>query len=240
MPAPQSKPMVVTFSRVVSLSHSLTPNAPRWPGDPALEAEWVADIETHGYALRRVSLGEHTGTHLTTARCFDPTGTTTDDLDPEQLVGPAVVVPAPAAMAGLPAGIGRGVFEAWEQSHGRIEPGTWVLVRTGWDARWVDPAAYMATDATGALAHPGVSEAAARWLARERGIAGLGIDSPGAEPGSDSGFRTSRTVLAAGGLILENLTRLHQVPERGATLVIGALPLAGGAGSPAQVLALCP
>ena len=41
-------------------------------------------------------------------------------------------------------------------------------------------------------------------------------------------------------MILECLNNLERLPATGATLVIGRLPLVGGSGSPASVLALTP
>ena len=58
------QPKTITYSRVVDLSHSIHPNMPRWPGDPRVEFQPVAQISSEGYFLRRVSLGEHTGTHI--------------------------------------------------------------------------------------------------------------------------------------------------------------------------------
>jgi kynurenine formamidase len=46
--------------------------------------------------------------------------------------------------------------------------------------------------------------------------------------------------LPAGLWHLEGLVNLDQLPPRGATIVIGAVPLQGGSGAPARVLALVP
>ena len=59
-----------SFSRVIDLSWPIRPGIPRWPGDPNVEFETVSDLETNGYFLRRFSMGEHSGTHLSVPAGF--------------------------------------------------------------------------------------------------------------------------------------------------------------------------
>ena len=56
----------------------------------------------------------------------------------------------------------------------------------------------------------------------------------------DTELSISRLALAQSSLVLECLNNLDQLPATGATLIIGRLPLVGGSGSPASVLALVP
>ena len=55
----------IAYSRVVHLSHRIAPDMPRWPGDPPLELETIADCAVDGYYLRRIAIGEHSATHVT-------------------------------------------------------------------------------------------------------------------------------------------------------------------------------
>jgi len=72
--------------------------------------------------------------------------------------------------------------------------------------------------------------AATRFLVEERGI----------DPGADATLAANAILLQGERFHLENLTHLEQVPAIGATLFVGALPIAGGGGAPARVLALLP
>lgn len=54
----------IHYSRIVDLSHVITPSIPLWPGDPAVTFEVWASQEQDGYYLRRFSLGEHSATHM--------------------------------------------------------------------------------------------------------------------------------------------------------------------------------
>lgn len=132
------------------------------------------------------------------------------------------------------------LLRAWERQHGPIPPRSLVLMATGWDRRWETPASFLNLGPDGTPHFPGFGLEAARWLLEERQAAGLGTDTHGVDPGDDTTFAASRAVLARGGLVLENLARLGDLPPRGATLVVGLLPLVGGSGSPAAVLALVP
>jgi kynurenine formamidase len=77
-------------------------------------------------------------------------------------------------------------------------------------------------------------------LIKGRGIAGLGTDTAGVEPGVDADFFVSRSALENRLIVLENLTNLNVLPPTGALLVVGLLRLEGGSGGPASVTALVP
>ena len=109
-----------------------------------------------------------------------------------------------------------------------------VLVCTGWSAFLGDAGRYV-TD----LRFPGVSSEAARLLV-ERGVAGLGIDTLGVDPGNSTDFAAHNTTLPAGLWHLEGLVNLELLPARGALLAVGAPLLVGGSGVPARPLALLP
>ena len=54
----------IRYSRVVELSHPIQPGMPAWPGDPPTRFTTLARLASQGFFLRRLSLGEHSGTHL--------------------------------------------------------------------------------------------------------------------------------------------------------------------------------
>jgi kynurenine formamidase len=201
----------------------------------------VAQLERDGYYLRRFSMGEHSSTHLNAPNSFHANGASVDWYSAESLVLPAVVMDVCAQIAGNPDyALLHAAVLAWEHRHGLVSGGSVVLLYTGWQAKWDDPAAYFGQDTRGGLHFPGFSVDAARFLLEERGVAGVGIDTPGVDPGQDSTFPTNRLVLEQPRIVLENLTNLDQLPPVGTTLVIGILPLEGGTGTPASVVAFVP
>jgi len=79
---------------------------------------------------------------------------------------------------------------AFEAEHGQIEPGTIVLVRTGWSERWPDRLRYLGDDTPGdatRMHFPGISRAAAEALV-ERRIAAVGIDTARIDHGPSQEF----------------------------------------------------
>ncbi len=238
-------PPTLRYSRLVSLSQPLHPEMPQWPGDPPLEWQPVAAWETDGYFLRRFAMGEHSGTHANAPAAFHPGGVGIDAYPPESSIAPAVVIDGRAAAAANPDyTLTLAALWAWEQRQGPIPAGSVVLLFTGWGSKWDNPAAYLGMTASGTepggLHFPGFGLDAAQWLLRERDIAGLGIDTAGVDGGQDSGFAVNSLLLERPRLVLENLGNLGQLPPVGVTLMVGVLPLTGGSGSPAAVLAFLP
>lgn len=231
----------ITYSRVVHLSHVIAPDMPQWPGDPPLEITTVAERAAHGYSLRRVAIGEHSGTHFNAPLSFCEGGTAMHAVGADALIAPAVVLDARSQAAAdpdylaLPADLA-----AWERAHGRMPAGSMVLLLTGWAARWSEPTAFFNVDADGCMHFPGFSPELADMLVDQRHIAGIGIDTHGVDGGRDRRFAVNARVLRRARLVVENLANVDRLPPTGATLVIGVLRLRDGCGSPAAVLALVP
>ena len=237
----QPGPGVISYSRVVDLSWAITPGIPRWPGDPAIETEVVAGIERDGYFLRRFSMGEHSGTHLTAPASFFARGPDAAAYPAGRLVVRATVIDVTAHCENHPDySLTLGDLAEWEREHGTVGAGSLVILRTGWRRRWQDPAGYLGSGPDGRLHFPGFGVDAARMLLEQRQAAGFATDTAGVEPGADREFLVSRLALAESRIVLENLTNLEQLPSAGATLVIGLLRLAGGSGAPASVTAFVP
>lgn len=212
-----------------------------WPGDPRPATRVWATIEANGYALNRWAIGEHTGTHLGAPAHFTPGGPTVDQLAVEHLVGPCAMIDARDRAERDPDyALSVDDLIAWEARHGPIPRRSFVLLGTGWDRHWSAPDRYFNVDDHGVMHFPGFSPEAAAWLLNQRDALGLGIDTPGVDPGCDTSFATNERLSRAGRIHLENLCQVTQLPPQGAWLVIGALPLVGGSGSPARVLALIP
>lgn len=229
---------VLRYRRVVHLSHVLAPGMPEWPGDPALRFEPVATLGTHGYALRGLAIGEHSGTHVNAPISLHVGGAAIDAYPAAALVAPAVLIDVSAAAArDADHRLSIDEIAAWEATHGAVPADAVVLLRSGWAARWNEPARFLNVGADGRLHFPGFSLAAAAFLLDQRGVAGLGIDTHGVDGGDAEAFAVNTRVLERPRLLLENLANLEQLPAVGATIVVGALRLAGGTGSPAAVLA---
>jgi kynurenine formamidase len=190
--------------------------------------------------------GEHTGTHFD-APIHWVTGRQLDDVSqvpPGRLVGPAVVLDHAAQAAADPDHLLTiQDVEAFEAEHGPLPDGGWLLYRTGWDARADDQAAFLNADSSGPHT-PGIDVDCARWLATERPIVGIGVETVGTDAGAAHGFDPAfpchSFLLGAGKYGLTQLANLARLPTTGALLVAAPLKIVRGSGSPTRVLALVP
>ncbi|WP_437675647.1 cyclase family protein [Sorangium sp. So ce131] len=227
-------------ARVVDLSHPITPEMPLFPGSKPYATQTLGTVEKDGYYINRFSMDEHAGTHVDAPAHFKTGTATVEQIAPEHLVGAAAVVDVTAKVAASPDHqLTVEDLRGWEARHGALGPRHIVLVRTGWAARWGEPARYQNQDAKGVMHFPGVSVEASRYL-HERGVRGIGIDTLSTDPGPSQTFEQHKTFLGAGGYHIENLANLDQLPETGAVVMVAPLPLARGSGAPARVLALVP
>ena len=227
--------------RIVDLTQPLGERTLLWPGSPPVGFDPVAEIEEIGYFARAFRSPEHAGTHLDAPAHFDPAGEPADRLAPERLIVRGWMLDAGDRCAAEPgAEIGAAEIEEFEHRHGAIEPGGALLLRTGWDAHRRDPDRFFGSGRPGAgggLLFPGFAPSAADFLLA-RGAAGIGTDTLSVDPGAATEFPVHRITLPAGLWHLEGLIELGRLPPSGFTLFVGALPLAGGSGAPARVLAL--
>ena len=237
---------------IISLSQPLTPSMPHWPGDPPTSITAVASHATHGYALRAITIGEHSGTHMNAAISFDPQGATIDTYAP--LMAPLIVIDVEAHVAaqGPRTIIDVDMLRRHEDVHGRLPPQAFVAIRTGHARYWNNHHHYLfGVDAPSSsaeqeaqhapqLAFPGLSVDAAMFLQRDRCIVGIGIDTHGIDPGHDDAFAANNAMAAARIPVVENLAHLERVPPHGAQIVVAPIPIVGGTGAPCTVTAIVP
>lgn len=191
-----------------------------------------------------IHTGEHTGTHLDAPNHWlsGRDGLDVARVPLRDLVAPAAVIDMSARVADDPDFLLEvDHLQAWEKQHGPLPEGGWLLYRSGWDARASDQDRFLNVDETGSHT-PGVSPDCARWLAEETSIVGLGVETVGTDAGRaaelDPPFPCHNRILGAGKLGLTQLRNLAELPPTGAVLVVSPLPIVGGSGSPARVLAL--
>ena len=77
------------------LTAAITENTVVFPGDPAFSQSPVASIEHHGYHLRQMHLGNHTGTHLDFPAHVIKGGKTSSDYTVADLIGDGVIIEVP-------------------------------------------------------------------------------------------------------------------------------------------------
>jgi len=227
-------------AKVVDLTIPLGTDIIMWPGAPSPEMETLVTVAHDGYFARRVSFFEHTGTHFDAPCHFIEGKATVDKIPADTLVRPAVVIDISKEIgSNADAVLTLQHVKDWEKVNGVVPKDAAILLRTGWEEFNTNKMKYAGPD--GDLHFPGYGVEAAQYLVNERAATGLGIDTLGIDPGNKADFPVHSQVSHPKGLWhLENLQNLKQLPAIGAWIVVGVLPLVGGSGSPARVIALVP
>jgi kynurenine formamidase len=241
--------------RVVDLTQPLGPATPVidlppiFAASPGVTIEPLSRYDERGPAWywNTLRFGEHTGTHFDapvhwiTGRNLPDNAC--DTIAARRFVGPACVIDVTREVEAdedfllTPARI-----EAWERQHGRIPPGAWALLRTGWSKRR-DAASFLNVGADGPHS-PGFDAEASRLLAHERDVLGVGVETVGTDAGRagtfDPPFPNHTIMHGAGKFGLASLCNLDQLPPTGAIVIAAPLKIVGGSGSPLRVLAIAP
>jgi kynurenine formamidase len=228
-------------AHIYDLTHVINGSVPTYDGESAYRYEKQAEIDKQGYALGTLHIPEHFGTHVDAPGHFIKGKATIDRLDPSHFIAPAVVIDVRDKVKSNPDYLlTPDVIEKREQAQGRIPDGAAVLLLTGWGSRYSDSTAYRNPDSNGTMHFPGYSAAAVDYLVKHSKVVALGIDTLSIDYGPSKDFEAHKHSLGAGLYHLENLANLEQLPDRGAVIFVGALPIEGGSGSPARVLAIAP
>ena len=234
--------------RVVDLTQPLSPETPVialpeiFGQSPPLSVERISYYDDAGPAWywNTLHLGEHTGTHFD-APVHWVTGrelpnNTTDTLPPQHFIGPACVIDV-SAQCGADADylLTREQIQAWEAQHGAIPSGAWLLLRTDWCKR-------TSSEFLNNAHTPGFTPDALRYLADERNVKGVGVETVGTDAGQAGGFDppfpAHNIMHGSGRYGLASLANLDQLPPTGAILIAAPLKIVQGSGSPVRVFAL--
>ncbi len=230
-----------TIAAVVDLTHPLSEKVPTYEVEDKspYEAHSVATIQKDGYFARAVSFPEHFGTHLDAPAHFAAGRWTVDQIPPQRLVGPLVVLDVSGKAAYNPDYLVSVEDVAlWERVKGQIQPGSIVIARTGWATRWNDAKSYRNADAKGVMHFPAYALDTIRLLAEARKVSGIGIDTLSVDPGASKDFPVHHFGATQGMYNLENVANLSQAPETGAIAVVAPIKLEGGSGGPVRIFAL--
>jgi len=232
--------------RWVDLTHPFDEKTIYWPTAKSFSLEVVHKGKTDGgwwYESNNYSASEHGGTHLDSPCHFSKGKWTVDQIPLDRLIGPAVVIDLSDKTKKTPDYlISAKDITDWESKHGKIEPGTIVLVYTGWSKKWPRKKDYLGTDKKGDITNlhfPGFSPEAARLLV-DRKIAAVGLDTPSLDYGQSSDFK-SHVIFGGANIVgFENVNSLHRLPPRGARVYALPMKIGGGSGAPLRIVAEVP
>ncbi len=241
--------------KVVDLTQPLGPETPvielpdMFAQSPPLSIEQISQYDDNGPAWywNTLTLGEHTGTHFDAPVHWvtgkDRANNTTDTIPVRHFVGAACVIDVSKEVAEYEDYLlTREHVQAWEGEHGQIQPGSWLLLRTDWHKRQ-GRAAFLNAREDGPHS-PGFHPDCVRFLAHERDVLGVGVETVGTDAGQAGGFEppfpAHNIMHGAGKLGLASLSHLDQLPPTGAVVIAAPLKIVNGSGSPVRVIALTP
>ena len=240
---------------VVDLTQPLGPATPviRLPpmfaASPGVTIQEISryDDRGPGWYWNALQFGEHTGTHFDAPIHWitgkDLPQNACNTIPARRFIGPACVIDVTADVDRDPdflLTVDR--IESWEREHGRIPECAWVLLHTGWAER-TNPIDFINAAADGPHS-PGFDAAASRFLAHERDILGVGVETIGTDAGQagtfDPPFPNHTIMHGAGKFGLASLCNLDQLPPTGAIVIAAPLKIVAGSGSPVRAIALVP
>lgn len=231
--------------QVVDLSYSFEESTLYWPTSKGFQHEKVAYGRTaagYWYASFDFAASEHGGTHLDAPIHFGEGKQSVEQIPLERLVAPGVKISvADEASRDRDYRLTAADLRAWEARAGRIPSGAIVLVHTGWGRYWGHRALYLGSDKPGDASNlhfPGIGQDAAEFLAHERQVALVGIDTASMDYGPSKDFIAHQILNGANIPGLENVAHLEQLPEKGFLLVALPMKIAGGSGAPCRIVAL--
>jgi len=237
----------IDVSKAIDLTHTFDRNTIYWPTSDGFQwekSQWGQSQGGYWYTSANYAANEHGGTHLDSPLHFHQGGASTEQIPISRLIAPAVVIDISRNCARNPDYLlSVADIQSWEKQHGRIPDRSILLIRTGWSKFWPNQKQYLGTDKKGDVANlhfPGISAEAARLLAAQRKIYGVGIDTASIDHGPSKDFQAHRILYAAGIYGLENVAALEKLPATGATLIALPMKIGGGTGGPVRIVALIP
>jgi kynurenine formamidase len=213
--------------QVIDLTRRISSSIRVFPGSPQpCFIQW-SKFDCHGYDSEVMFMSTHTGTHVDAPCHFKPGLASIDMISADRLVCNAVLIRAEKRASQL--------IEQQDLGN-QIMQGDAVVIATGWEKR--------AASRNYMTENPGLSEQAARYLAKKK-VNAVAIDCPSIDAGTDSRFTAHNILLPNNILAVENLCNLDRIAittttsnSNKFTLIISPLKLGGATGSPARVLAL--
>lgn len=194
-----------------------------YPNAPAVKNAAYAKTSRRESVETRLDAPATLGTGLWTA----------DQIPPERLVGPLVVLDVRDGVKKNPNyQLSVTDIANWERVHGEVPPGSVVMALTGIAAQEnrssPNPASYSA----------GYSADAAKFLIEGRNVVALGTDSGSVDAGLSKDYAVSKYTLSRDAYLIENVAGLDRAPTEGGIVMVAPLKLENRASARVRILAL--
>ena len=223
----------------VDMTHKLTKAFNFGQAKPRIAAEPIdGSGKAAGMRLNRLSLVEHTGTHIDAPNHFDEGGASLGEIPIGDLIVPLAILDLREKLAANgSAEVEPADIERWENRHGRLPEGCCVALWSGIDP--LSPFKTQPRPITGSrLIMPGFGPGVIDLLMK-RAVKGVAVDTMTIDSSNNTpSYPFHKAWLSSGRWGIEGLTNLAAVPPTGAVLIVGAPPIEGATGMPIRALAL--
>ncbi len=211
------------------LSHSFEPGIPipDWPGEKRQEFDLVSyRVGVNTGTQNNLAMNLHCGTHVDAPSHYDHGGKSMEQVPFDYMTGETAVLD-----------VEKKELEAVQLSdvtryEGLMKGKKMVFLRTGWEAKWK-------TKEYESM-YPYLAPEVGEYFVK-KGVHAVGLDTPGPDAPIRSGHRKGDplhiSLLSNEVMIIENLTNLKSVLNRGVYVYAFPLKLRGATGSPLRVLA---
>jgi kynurenine formamidase len=220
--------------KIIDLTHKLSPDNPTWDGSCGFEHQTTLDYNDCKtevkFHVQQIKMHAGIGTHIDAPSHCIPQGKSVADLDLNDLISPCVMIDV-SKKAGEGYSVSANDLKEFEEKHGTISEGSFVIVYTGWDQFWDNPQKYRCN-----YRYPSLTEEFAKHLL-ERNVTGIGMDTLSPDRPEDD-FPVHRIILGAGKYIVENIAHAKQLPPVSAFSLVMPIKIAGGTEAPIRLVAL--
>jgi kynurenine formamidase len=208
--------------QTIDLSHTIRTGMPVFPGDQAPNVRRTHFIKKHGFAQTSLALTTHAGTHVDAAAHLFLEAPGLDELGPDNFTGWGAVLDLTALSTPF-------IDQPDLAALADIDSLDFALLRTGWDRHWNTERYYRD--------FPALTQTAARFLAG-LGLKGIGLDTPSPDPVDSHDLPAHRILFDHGLTIVENLTRLGDLPSESFLFCCLPLKIADGDASPCRAVGI--
>lgn len=216
----------------VDLTHPLTSSTPSWDNscgfNHSISLDYTDCITEVKFRVQNINMPAGIGTHMDAPAHCDPQGKTIDATPLKDCIAPCVVIDISAKAHEAYLCSTQDILD-FERQYRPIQPGDFVIIRTGWSRHWLTPAQYRNN-----LQFPSVSKEAAQLLVK-RNITGLGIDTLGPDT-AESGYPVHQVILGQGKYLVENVANADLLPPVGSTILVAPLYIFGGTEAPIRLI----
>jgi kynurenine formamidase len=208
--------------QTIDLSHTIRTGMPVFPGDEAVNVRRTHFLKQHGFAQTGLTLTTHAGTHVDTAAHLFLEAPGLDGFGPDNFTGWGAVLD----LTGL---TGTRIDQPDLAALADVDSLDFALLRTGWDRHWNTDRYFRD--------FPALTPTAARFLAG-LGLKGIGLDTPSPDPVDSRDLPAHRVLFDHGMVIVENLTRLGDLPGESFVFCCQPLKIADGEASPCRAVGI--